>query len=78
MYAVASVLCKTLQMSLSVEPGVRYFSDGPTISALASVKDELYILFIDTSRKYKTDKKYVYILTGRIIFITQKIYSKLY
>ena len=38
MYAVASVLCKTLQMSLSVEPGVRYFSDGPTISALASAK----------------------------------------
>lgn len=38
MYAVASVLCKTLQMSFSVEPGVRYLSDGPTISALASAE----------------------------------------
>jgi hypothetical protein len=36
MNAVASVLCKTLQMSFNVDPGVRYFSDGPTISALAS------------------------------------------
>jgi hypothetical protein len=36
MYAVASVLCKTLQMSFNVDPGVRYFSVGPTISALAS------------------------------------------
>ena len=38
MYAVASVLCKTLQMSFSVDPGVRYFSVGPTISALASAE----------------------------------------
>lgn len=38
MYAVASVLCKTLQMSFNVDPGVRYFSVGPTISALASAK----------------------------------------
>lgn len=36
MYAVASVLCRTLQMSFNVDPGVRYFSFGPTISALAS------------------------------------------
>lgn len=38
MYAVASVLCKTLQMSLTVDPGVRYLTAGPTISALASVE----------------------------------------
>lgn len=37
MYAVASVLCKTLQMSFTVDPGVRYLTAGPTISALASV-----------------------------------------
>lgn len=36
MYAVASVLCKTLQMSFTVDPGVRYLTAGPTISALAS------------------------------------------
>jgi len=40
MYAVASVLCKTLQMSFNVDPGVRYFSVGPTISALASMMVE--------------------------------------
>lgn len=40
MYAVASVLCKTLQMSFSVDPGVRYFSVGPTISALASEEEK--------------------------------------
>lgn len=39
MYAVASVLCKTLQMSFNVDPGVRYFNVGPTISALASAKE---------------------------------------
>lgn len=39
MYAVASVLCKTLQMSFNVDPGVRYFNVGPTISALASTKE---------------------------------------
>ena len=70
MYAVASVLCKTLQMSFSVEPGVRYFSDGPTISALASVKMNCtYFLLTEITRvgSIKQGKKYVYILTGRII-----------
>lgn len=42
MYAVASVLCRTLQMSFSVDPGVRYLSVGPTISALASAKGKIY------------------------------------
>lgn len=40
MYAVASVLCKTLQMSFNVDPGVRYFNVGPTISALASAVEK--------------------------------------
>jgi hypothetical protein len=40
MYAVASVLCRTLQMSFNVDPGVRYLSVGPTISALASAGDD--------------------------------------
>jgi hypothetical protein len=40
MYAVASVLSKTLQMSFNVDPGVRYLSVGPTISALASAGKE--------------------------------------
>lgn len=48
MYAVASVLCKTLQMSFNVDPGVRYFSVGPTISALASVGKRRKLLFETT------------------------------
>lgn len=32
------MLCRTLQMSFNVDPGVRYFSVGPTISARASAK----------------------------------------
>lgn len=53
MYAVASVLCKTLQMSFSVDPGVRYFSVGPTISALASKENK----FNSKEKKKKTKEK---------------------
>lgn len=58
MYAVASVLCKTLQMSFSVDPGVRYLSDGPTISALASVNIILNIhIFYWHRYKYSVRSK---------------------
>ena len=36
MKAVASVLCRILHIRRSVDPGVKYFNVGPTISARAS------------------------------------------
>lgn len=44
MYDEASVLCKTLQTSLRVDPGVRYFNVGPSISAFASEILMMHIL----------------------------------
>jgi hypothetical protein len=44
MYDEASVLSKTLQTSLRVDPGVRYFNVGPSISAFASKILMMHIL----------------------------------
>lgn len=48
MKAVASVLCRTLHISRSVDPGVKYFNVGPTISARASRNKRLILDFSAT------------------------------
>lgn len=45
MKAVASVLCRTLHISRNVDPGVKYFNVGPTISARASRNKKLILDF---------------------------------
>lgn len=40
MYSGGSLLCTTRHVNRSIEPGLRYFSDGPKISAFASAERE--------------------------------------